>query len=175
MSKSKILNPKSQIETWPDADGAMEELAKLDAARRAIAARRDLRVTQVESQFNGELNALADAEDAIEKSLKAFAGKRKAEFKPAPSGDGRSYQHAGVAFGYRRTPPAVHIEEEEAAIRWLTDRFEEQYVRVKQEPDREALKVTLLECDERTRGFYAAHGISLKSKDKFFCEVETKE
>jgi len=174
MSKSKILNPKSQIETWPDADRAMEELAKLDAQRREVAARRDAKAAEVESKFNAELCALSDAHDAIERSLKAFAGKRKAEFKPAPSGDGRSYEHAGVSFGYRRTPPSVYVEDEAATIAWAETSKYPELIRTKVEINREYARAVIQES-ERDAERLAAHGISLKSKDKFFCEIDTRQ
>lgn len=164
-----------EMKSWNDADRAMEALKTADAKLRALAAEKDKESALIERRYNVRLTELSESIEEITATLKKFAQAHKSEFKPAPKGDGRSYEHAGVEFGFQRTPPAVFIESEAPAIVWLRNNFANLYIRVREEANREGLLDALKAGDERFVEKLAANGIMLKQRDKFFCETANSE
>ena len=149
-----------------DYAAAKNEIAKADALlAEALLLAKMARQQQVKG-FEADCVELAQA-------LKKFAQAHKAEFKAAPSGDGRSFEHAGVMLGFRQSPGRVEIRKEEEAIEWLRDYQNAKFVRVVHEPNRELLLETLRAPDtpERLVETMAAHGIKFEQPDKFFLEV----
>ncbi|HLI02762.1 MAG TPA: host-nuclease inhibitor Gam family protein [Terriglobia bacterium] len=160
-----------EIHSWEEADRAMEALAKVSITRRATQAEIDAEIASVHETYRGRLSRLEEEIESLEAALAKFAKKRKSEFKPDSEG-GRSHEHAGVVLGFRLTPPAVRIENEPRAIDFLS-RFEGGvYLRVKAEPDRQALAEALKDDSSPIVEKLAAHGITLQQKDKFFIEVK---
>jgi phage host-nuclease inhibitor protein Gam len=162
------------LKSWNDADRAMEALAAADAALRRAIAKRDEALAKVAADHN---EAIARPEgDATELStaLKKFAQAHKVEFKPAPSGDGRSYEHANVTLGFRKRPDKVDIPPDryEQIVEDLHNDYNDAYVRVRKEANLEAIEATLRAGHPTDQQYLGSLGISMKpGKDKFFLEV----
>ncbi len=169
MAKNKIAELESAA-----LDGAMEKYAELCAERAELAASLERAKAEIVSRYGGQSSRLG-AEIAAQETMPLDYAKRyKAEFKPRQAGGNvRSYEHGCVAVGFRLDPPKVRIEDEPAAIEWL-QRFDDgAYIRVKVEPNREAIREALAnDADERTVERMAAHGITLQQKDRAFVEYK---
>ena len=164
-----------EIKTWKAADDVLEAYAQTAQRLKKAEARRDLEIAKLRENWATEITGLEEELAAATKALKQFAGKNKEEFKPMPMGDGRSYIHAGVEMGFRRTPPAVRIEDEEKAVTYLYQYYQDEYVRTRFEPDREKIKAALIDGYERLIEALAAHGITLKQKDQFFLKLMAED
>lgn len=165
---------KLEIGNWQEADTAMflyrERCAKVQKLNVAL----DEALTKVQASHLADLETAEGLVDKSLAALKKFAQARKAEFKPSPNGDGRSYEHAGVTLGFRQSPGRVEIRKEEEVIEWLRDFREGVFVRIVHQADREALLEILRSAqDDRLVGTLAAHGIKFEQKDRFFLEVKS--
>jgi phage host-nuclease inhibitor protein Gam len=163
------MKTETGIETWEEANRAMEALARASSVRNATLAEVEAEIASVYESYGGKLSRLDDEITVLQSALAKFAKKHKREFQPSEGG--RSHEHAGVAIGFRLTPPSVRIENEERALDFLS-RFEGGvYLRVKAEPDRQALAEALKDDSSAVAKKLACHGITLQQKDKFFIEV----
>jgi len=167
---------KTAIEpkTWPEAETLMSQFAETQVEITKIKALWEESLLSVARDYGKRVKSYEEKRADLEKALKKFAAGHKAEFKPMPIGDGRSYEHAGVTLGFRRTPPAVRIEDEETAVTYLCQYYKDEYVHTQFAPNREALKSALQNGNERLVEALAAHGITLKQVDKFFVEMLAK-
>lgn len=166
---------KAEPKTWSEVETLMAQFAETECEISKLDAAHQEAIRFARESLARQSRPYLDKRAEIEKALKKFAAAHKAEFKPREQGgDVRSYDHAGVTLGFRRTPPAVRIEDEEQAITYLCQYYREDYVRTQFTPDREALKVALQDGNERLIEALAAHGITLKQVDKFFVEVLEK-
>jgi len=165
------MKTANELKTWPQAETLMARFAEGECELEKLIVARDEAIRAAWADYAARAKRHLERRDEIVKALKKFATAHKAEFKPREQGgDVRSYEHAGVTLGFRRTPPAVRIDDEEAAVTYLCQYYEE-YVRTQLEPNREALKTALQDGNERLVEALAAHGITLKQVDKFFAEV----
>lgn len=108
----------------------------------------------------------------LEAALCRFAESNKSEFQPEPEGPGRSRSFHGVEIGFRRTPPAVALDDRDEATRWLEKVFGDRFVRLTTQADRDALKAALSNGNRRLVRRLNQHGITLNQTDKFYVEVE---
>jgi len=166
-----------EINTWQDADRALERFAAAEAESDAQLAALDLAFANVRARHQLDRDLTTAELAKLEAALKKFAAAHKAEFKAAPNGDGRSYEHAGAVLGFRQSPGRVEIRKEEETIEWLRDFREGTFVRVVHEANREMLldilRQGVLAKDKRLVETLAAHGITFRQADKFFLEVKT--
>lgn len=154
----------------------MARYAALSAGRDELRARLEGEIAVVRDRYATTLDRQESELSTLSAQLKKFAQGRKTEFKPAPSGDGRSYEHAGVALGFRQSPGRVEIRKEDEAIDWLRDYRSGEFVRIVHQADREKLLAALREgADSRLVETLAAHGIRFEQKDKFFVEVANEK
>jgi len=171
MAKNKQL----EVSTWPEAESLMAHFAQVECDLEKLGAANLQAMQAQHERYAAQVKPYLEKRQELEKALKKFAGAHKAEFKPREQGgDVRSYDHAGVTLGFRRTPPAVRIEDEEQAITYLCQYYGEEYIRTQFSPDREKLKGALQDGNERLIEALAAHGITLKQMDKFFVELVAK-
>lgn len=169
----KVGAKQGQIKTWQEAERAMEQWGRSSCALEEAQARLETELQAVRERHADALGDLEAELIILADDLRGFAKVQKAEFKPREAGgDVRSYEHAGVVLGYQRTPPFVRIRDEEKALKWLaSEPWLKQFIRLRQEANREALRAKLSEGDQRLVERLAAHGITLDQKDKFFLEV----
>ncbi len=174
--KSQIANRKSEIGTWEEAERVMEELAQEESERRMIQANIDAGVAAVHAKFGSRMEEENARIGELEAALARFGKKHKKEFRPKEEGgETRSYEHAGVVMGFRKTTPAVRIENEPKAVDFLATHDGGRYVRTRTEPDRQGLAEALKDDSDPFVEKLAAHGITLQQKDKFFCEVKEQK
>lgn len=176
MSKSKIGNQQSAIANWQELDRAMAahaaRAAMLSKRRAALEdALQRVRATYAEEIAEYE-RLLAETAAALEE----FTVSRKAEFKAAPDGDGRSYEAAGVIIGFRKLLDKVGLPRGEAkkqvALEYLLQ-YRPEFVRRTPEFDLIALLAALKDGDaDLVRALDEKAGITLKpGKDEFFLKV----
>ncbi len=168
------MSKNGRPQTWDEVNATMERYALAAARLAEEQGNLELELTVARDKYNTSLKLYQSQMETLEAELKAFALSHKAEFKPRDKGgDVRSYEHANISIGFRRSPPSVRIEGgEEKAAEWLREAYGQDYVSIEITPDRKALKKVLEDGDVRTRNAMAGHGISLPAgKDKFFCEA----
>lgn len=171
--KIKSGNGKLEIGSWEQAERAMASLAAAESSRRSVQAEIDSAIAAVHGRFQEILERESAGIADLEAALAKFAKKHKREFRPKDEGgETRSHEHAGVVMGFRKTTPAVRIENEPRAVDFLSGYQDGIYLRVKAEPDRQALAEILKDDADPATEKLAAHGITLQQKDKFFCEVK---
>lgn len=165
-----------QISTWEEAEAAMVRLAAAESARRGIQAEIDSEISAVHEQYREAMERQKTEAAELQASLAKFAKKHKRDFRAREEGgEVRSREHAGVVMGFRRTPPALRIEDEPKAVEFLR-RFEGgAYLRVRTEPDRQGLADVLKDDSDAAVEKLAANGITLQQKDRFFCEVKEQK
>lgn len=174
--KNKDGNGKLEIGSWEEADRAMADLAAAEAARRTIQADIESEIASVHVMYQKPMDARRAEIAELQTALAKFAKAHKKEFRPREDGgETRSHEHAGVVMGFRLTAPAVRIENEPNAIKFLEEFAKGVFLRVKAEPDRQALADVLKDDSDPAVEKLAAHGITLQQKDKFFCEVKEQK
>lgn len=174
--KSQITNRKFEITTWEEAERAMAELANVEASRKATQAEIDAEIASVHTTYQDAMNRYKATGAELQTALAKFAKKHKREFRARDEGgEVRSREHAGVVMGFRKTPPALRIENEPKAIDFLRRFANGTFLRVKTEPDRQGLADVLKDDSDPAVEKLAANGITLQQKDKFFCEVKEQK
>lgn len=170
-----VASDKFEVANWAEAQGAMARLASAEGSRREIQADIESEIASVHEGYHDRLTSAKAAIDGLQKALAKFAKKHKKEFRAREDGgDTRSFEHAGVVMGFRKTPARVEIKKIEQATQWLRQKFP-LFIRTKYEPNREALLEELKRPESTLRDRLAGHGIAIDSDDKFFCEVKEQK
>ena len=174
--KSSIIHHPSAIDSWDAVQCAMEQYADQAANLAQRRAWLDDALAKVRATYAAEIAAGEKALEEIEASMEAFALAHKTEFKPAPAGDGRSFDHAGVTVGFRKMPPSVKLPhrtaDREAALNYLQI-YRPSLVRLAPEFDKPAILRTLDDGGEVLAKALGEHGIKLNpGKDEFFVKTE---
>lgn len=171
----KVQSSELKVESWEQADAAMERYASKQtylAIERALMDADILAITEKYADLigNAELGA-----ECIAQALEQFTNSRKAEFKAAPDGDGRSYEHAGVSIGFRKLLDKVALPRGDAkkqvSLEYL-QQYRPEFVRLHPEFDLVKLLAALKDGDAALVDALADHDIKLKpGKDEFFLKV----
>lgn len=165
-----------RIESWGDADFAMADYAVESARLANLQAALDDALAKTRAGYEHEIKEITDRLSATEAALEEFTVSRKSEFKAAPDGDGRSYEHARVAIGFRQHPDKVGLPRGEAkkqvALEYLVQ-YRPEFIRSTPEFDLVALLATLKDgSTDVVRALDEHAGITLKpGKDEFFVKV----
>lgn len=161
------------IKNWEQADRAMQTLSRLHAEWGLAQKNMEVEIARVRELCALPLKRLQGECEEIKRELTAFGKAHKREFKSREEGgDKRSYEHADVNIGYQLDPPKVRIEDEDRAIEWMIGAGYLEFVRTRLEPNREALREALSNDADPLVEKFAAHGITLQQKDRFFIEVK---
>lgn len=169
-----------QIKTWQQLNPALLEFAKLDVEVNHAEAKLDEQFQKLRHAHAKRVSRKNERLATLHRSIQTFCKSNKAEFDGArhgasSTGAARSRKINGMVFGFRLSNPSVHIQRKkiEEVIKWLKRKFvPDYYVRVTEEPNREALRQALIEGDDRFRKLCKDHGITLKQKDEFFLDTE---
>ena len=161
-----------EIQTWEEADRALAKFAEVEAELAKQGAVNQMVLQELAAKYERAIRADSEKRELVAKALKKFAVAHKAEFKAAPNGDGRSYEHAGAVLGFRQSPGRVEIRNEDKTIDWLRDIRNGKFIRIVHQANREALLEALRDgSDQRLIEVLASHGITFRQGDKFFLEV----
>lgn len=158
---------------WLDeADPLMARYAIAAARLQRHRARLEKELAVLRSEYEGEITEAEKNVASLSAKLEALAANHKDEFAAAC---GRSYLHAGVRIGFRETPPRVHIKRGylEIATVWLRRFCDGRFLRVKEEIAKDLIRDELMQPGMGPRiDDFRERGITLKSDDRFFVEVE---
>jgi hypothetical protein len=163
------------LEAWGDADFAMADYAFESATLAKIRAGLEDTLASIRASYQLKIFEHEERLKATEAALEQFADSRKAEFKAAPDGDGRSYEHAGVSIGFRKLLDKVALPrgdaKKEVSLEYLAQ-YRPEFVRRTPEFDLMALLPALKDGSPDVVKALAEHGITLKvGKDEFFLKV----
>jgi len=171
----KVESPQWKVESWEQAERLMIEYADAAAERAIEQADLDAEIAQAKARYAKSLQTLDSQLSTVNCGLEAFASAHKAEFKPAPDGNGRSYEHAGVTIGFRKLLDKVGLPRGEAkkqvTLEYLCQ-YRPEFVRRTPEFDLVALLPALKDGSPDVVKALAEHDITLKPcKDEFFLKV----
>lgn len=160
------------IRTWAQLKIAAARFARL--AREIREAELDLseQLDRARKEHSRVVGKRLACTRELEAAMRRFGETNESEFRPEPEGPGRSRSLNGVEIGFRRTPPAVALDDREEATRWLEKVFGDRFVRLTTQADRDALKAALSNGNPRLVRRLNQHGITLNQTDKFYVEVE---
>lgn len=151
----------SKIENTEDANIALREIGIIERELEAIDADAQKRIGDIKADAAKRGEPLRSRIIELSGQLGAFAEYNKAElFK-----DRKSMELTFGVFGYRKTT-SIHIKK--STVDLLRKLNLDRFVRVKEEPDKEAMAV--LDDDQ-----LAMVDAVRKSKDDFFCEANREE
>lgn len=170
--------PEARIENWQEAEAAMLDYARAEAEESELLAEQDAELNRIRARFDSRLKPHQEGLAEMHAALKEFADLYKAEFKAAPDGDGRSYEHAGVLIGFRKLLDKVALPRGDAkkqvALEYLAQ-YRPEFVRRSPEFNLIALLDALKNADPQSilACALAERGIVLKpGKDEFFLKVK---
>jgi len=186
MSSKTGVSPRSSrgqesgfsIESWEQAEFLMVQVADLSAARAKKQAALDAEIAQTRARHDEALQRLDFRLSTLNSQLEDFSAAHRSEFKAAPDGDGRSYEHAGVTIGFRKLLDKVSLPrgdaKKEVSLEYL-EQYRPEFVRHTPEFDLIALLPALKEGPPELVKALAEHGVTLKvGKDEFFLKVKSE-
>ena len=150
------------LKTLDDADKTLKELCEIEAQLETIDNAADEEIAKIKERAATEGKLLREKHKARIAALEAYAGYYREElFK-----DRKSLERPFGTFGYRKAPDSIHVCKETADL--LKQHGLDQYIRVKIEPDKEAM----LSLAEDTLALVRA---SRRSKEDFFIETRREQ
>jgi len=150
------------IKNLEDADRVLQELCALETEIERIDADGDGRIAKIKEEMAKTGKPLRERTKELTASLKAFADYHKGDlFK-----DRKSLELAFGVIGYRKTPPSISTSKTTTGL--LKKMGLTQYVRVREEPDKESM----LSLDDET---LAQVDAVRKSKDEFFIQPKREQ
>ena len=166
------------VDSWEQAESLMDQVADLAAGRARMQAELDCALAQTRARFTANLQNLDSQLSTLDSRLEFFAAEHKSEFKAAPDGDGRSYEHAGVSIGFRKLLDKVALPrgdaKKEVSLEYL-EQYRPEFVRRTPEFNLVALLAALKDGDAALIQALADHDVKLKpGKDEFFLKVKTE-
>lgn len=174
MPATKKQSEYPVLKTWPEAETAMEQYAERAASLAGYRAELEEALANTRAAFEADIKKLEQQVAAYTEDLAAFAEAHKQD---PEWGEKRSVVHAGVTMGFRLAPPKVRLRRNflEIALTWLSNKFDDRYVRTKRELNKETLRDTLAAADEATASEFRQRGLTLEQDDNFFVEVQKAE
>ena len=150
------------LKTLDDADKALQQLCEIENQLEAIDNTADEEIAKIKERAAAEGKALREQHKANIAALEAYAAYYREElFK-----DRKSLERPFGTFGYRKAPDSIHVSKETADL--LKQMGYDQFLRVKIEPDKEAM----LSLSEDTLALVRA---SRRSKEDFFIETRREQ
>jgi len=150
------------LKTLDDADRTLQKLCEIESQLEAIDNTADEEIARIKERAATEGKALREQHKANITALEAYAAYYRDElFK-----ERKSLERPFGVFGYRKAPDSIHVCKETADL--LKQQGLDQYLRVKIEPDKEAM----LSLAEDTLALVRA---SRKSKEDFFIETRREQ
>lgn len=177
MKSAQSVKSAETIDTWEQAECLMVEYADLAAERATEQAHLDADIAEIRALHAEDLQRLDSQLSTLNSQLESFAAEHKTDFKAAPDGDGRSYEHAGVTIGFRKLLDKVKLPHGEAkkavSLEYLVQ-YRPEFVRRTPEFNLLALLEALKDADPESSlvKALAEHDIKLKpGRDEFFLKV----
>ena len=150
------------LKTLDDADKTLQRLCEIESQLEIIDNKADEEIAQIKERTATEGKLLREQKKANIAALEAYAAYNREElFK-----ERKSLERPFGTFGYRKAPDSIHVTKETADL--LRQQGLKQYLRVKAEPDKEAM----LSLPDDT---LALVGASRRSKEDFFIETKREQ
>ena len=150
------------LKTLDDADKTLQKLCEIESQIEAIDNAADEEIAQIKERTATEGKLLREQHTACITALEAYA----AYYREELFRDRKSLDRPFGTFGYRKAPDSIHVCKETADL--LKKHGLDQYLRVKIEPDKEAM----LSLSEDTLTLVRA---CRKSKEDFFVEPKREQ
>lgn len=176
MKSASSAKSADEIKSWEQADAALRLYAEFSASLAKTRAKMDAEILGITEKYADVIGNAETALTALDSQLKAFALEHKAEFKAAPDGDGRSYEQAGIAMGFRKLLDKVALPRGDArkqvALEYLAQ-YRPEFVRSNPEFDLVALLAALKDGDAAlVKALAERAAIVLKpGRDSFFIKT----
>lgn len=150
------------LKTLDDADKTLQKLCEIESQLETIDNTADEEIAQIKERAATEGKLLREQHKANIAALEAYAAYYREElFK-----DRKSLERPFGTFGYRKAPDAIHVSKETAEL--LKQAGLEEYLRVKVEPDKEAMLALTDETLAEVRA-------SRRSREDFFIETKREQ
>jgi len=167
MTKTKRLKAPC-LSSRLEFERCIDDLARTTVALRRLEARRDEQLQKVRTDYDPAVSEAAARVASLTLIAEKYAEEHRAELLP---GKEKSAQTALAIFGFRLGPPTLKLLSRqwswEKVLEALKERKLTALIRVKHEPDKDAMKAQL------DAGQLAAVGCRSVQDDAFF--VEPKE
>ena len=150
------------LKTLDDADRALQKLCEIESQLEAIDNSADEEIAKIKERAATEGKLLREQHKAHITAMEAYA----AYYREELFRDRKSLDRPFGTFGYRKAPDSIHVTKETADL--LKKQGFDQYLRVKIEPDKEAM----LSLSEDTLALVRA---TRRSKEDFFIETRREQ
>ena len=174
---------RAKVNCWGEADAALAELGQVEQQLAAVEERRQEAAARVEAEAAQAARSLQRGRARLRSALERFC---RRHYPAVSRVHGHGLRSRRLLFGRMgfRTSQAVVVQEEAAALRALANwRAGQQFLRLRTELDREALREFLLASGEAGNGTRTGldaqvrrrlrrAGIELAHREKWFYEVE---
>jgi len=150
------------LKTLDDADKTLQKLCEIESQLEAIDNAANEEIAQIKERAATEGKLLRDQHKAYITALEAYAAYNREELFQ----DRKSLDRPFGTFGYRKAPDSIHVSKETADL--LKEQGLDEYLRVKIEPDKEAM----LALTDDTLALVRA---SRRSKEDFFIETNREQ
>ncbi|HLP71206.1 MAG TPA: host-nuclease inhibitor Gam family protein, partial [Rhizobium sp.] len=162
MAGRKRVTGKGLIQNWDEADAALRRLAEIERQRQGKENAMNGWINEVKEKYQQEVSPLLEETKQLEGELRRFCEERRADFEGAQS---LKLHFGTVSFRRGRGITLHNTESTLAAIRKLYGPKATQFIRVKEELNREALEGM---TDEELQTV----GCSRKTKETFGYEID---
>jgi phage host-nuclease inhibitor protein Gam len=160
LKRVRLVGPK--LVSWEQVDQHLLELGRLDMQIEGVEARLTEVCNQAKEKASAEGRPLIQRREQLEREVKEFVEASADQMAPA-----RSLVLQFGTVGLRKAK-RLHIKKTVDTVRRLRELGMLQYLRIKEEPDKEALRELGDEILEKV-------GITRKEEDAFFLEVNREK
>lgn len=167
MAKTKTTQ-RSTLTTWQDVDNSLREIAEASTTVKKSEAEMNRLTLEIQNRFEQETRETRDKIIAHEKQIELFCIEHRDEFVASKT---KELNFGLVSF--RMSPPKLTLLRGftwESVLGLLKKLDMLQFVRTKEEVDRDAIKEQLSEANE-----LAQIGLHLDQKEHFYYEAYEKE
>lgn len=168
------------VDGWGQADAALAELGRVQTRLAVVEQRRAAVVARAEAAAAKAGRSLEARRRELERALEKFCRRHRAELARVNGHSRRSRRLLFGRVGYRASQ-AVVVRSEATALRALAHwRAGQQFLRLRTELDREALRRFLLLEERRGNGFRPVEqrlrraGIGLERREGWFYELDRR-
>ncbi|MDR0249911.1 MAG: host-nuclease inhibitor Gam family protein [Burkholderiales bacterium] len=160
MVRQKIT--ETQYKTYDDVDAALKEISEIQRELAMIEAEQNAAIDDIKAGAKEQAAPLAERIKALETAMKEFCMANRSDFAKTKT---RELTFGAVGF---RLSTKIIIKSVAECIQTLKDMALNQYIRIKEEPDKEAMKSL---ADETL----AEIGASRKIENVFGYELKQEE
>lgn len=156
-----MARQEATVKTWEDVNPTLRRIGELDRDLETIQCRMNELIDKAKAESEAAGKPLLEEKKRLAKDMERYCVKHRAEI----AGSAKTFTHGRVVFRFSTRLVIHSVVATLAAIRDKLGRSGEKYVRVKEEPDKDALG----ELPEET---LLTLGVIKKSEEKFSYDID---